>query len=84
MMPKPQVAEHAARSGEALLLCITAILPLLVYALSFGPVVRLAQRGVIPGPLVVKVYAPAIWVAERNGTYRRYVNLWLRHCVALA
>jgi hypothetical protein len=64
-----------------LVLCFALLLALVVvYALSFGPAVMMAQRRLVRTETVEKVYSPletaTLIVPGAHWLLRRYVGLW--------
>jgi hypothetical protein len=66
----------AARGGTFL---YVGFLALGLYALSFGPALRMLRAGIVSGPTLIRLYRPLYWVVryDESRLYVRYLDLWL-------
>jgi hypothetical protein len=71
------------RGGITMLLVVAALLALVLYPLSIGPVEWLGRQGYIPEamlPIVKLIYTPLIWLAEQVPSISEFLRQCIRFC----
>jgi hypothetical protein len=71
MCDTPTKPSHTARNTG-----IGVAAALLLYALSVGPVARLAQQGIISPKVSAIVYAPLIWLHDHDKILAKPILEW--------
>ena len=76
---QPEKNRTQARSGSLTFLAIAAaVLILVLYFLSVGPVIWLTNRGYIDGdsPFVIVAYFPIIWLENHCEPFRQFLTAY--------